>query len=138
MSVTEIGSRNNVHAHILVYGPYISQEYLSNCWKKVTGDSYIVDIRAVKDMNIALYYITKYIHKAPEFEQLEQYTSFLKALKRVKRLHTYGTMYGVKIPKRESLRCPYCGAGIEYEGRVDIMFMGYFAEYLKVMKEKLQ
>ena len=74
---------------------------------------------------------------APEFEDLEQNVSFLKALKGVRRLHTYGIMYGVKIPKRESLRCPYCGAGIEYEGRVSEVLIVCFNKYSEFMKENL-
>ncbi len=138
MAVTEIGKRNNVHAHVLVYGPYISQEIISKYWKAITGDSYIVDVRAARDHKIALYYITKYILKAPEFDELEQYVLFLKALKGVRRLHTYGIMYGVKIPKREALKCPYCGGGIEYEGMVDELYYGLFMEYSNIPTQQKQ
>ena len=95
----------------------------------ITGNSYIVDVRAARDHKIALYYITKYIMKAPEFNNPEQYVDFLKALKRVRRLHTYGIMYGVRIPKKEPIRCPYCGGGIEYDGKVDAIFLEFFKEY---------
>ena len=74
---------NNVHAHVLVYGPYISQDMISKRWLSITGDSYNVDVRTAKDHKRALFYITKYILKAPSFEEVEKYVDFLKALKGV-------------------------------------------------------
>ena len=50
---------------------------------------------------------------------MEQYVVFLKALKGVRRLHTFGIMYGVKIEKREPIKCPYCGGKIEFSNKVD-------------------
>lgn len=51
------------HLHILIDGRYLPQRALSRAWKKKTGDSYIVDVRAVKDKKKAAFYVSKYATK---------------------------------------------------------------------------
>lgn len=119
LAVLEIGKRFNIHAHILVYGPYVSQREISARWLKITGDSYIVDIRALHNQKQATSYLLKYIAKPPEFGKLEHYAIFLKALKGVRRLHRYGILYGFRVGKKKSLLCPYCGGRLEYDSKDD-------------------
>lgn len=54
----------HVHLHAVVDGDYFPQQLLSDEWRSVTGDSYIVDIRSVKDRNATSDYIAKYVSKA--------------------------------------------------------------------------
>lgn len=42
------GAGGMVHVHVLVYGHYWPQADLSARWHRITGDSHVVDIRAVK------------------------------------------------------------------------------------------
>lgn len=55
--------RWNVHLHAIVQGLYIKQGLLTQAWKHITGDSLIVDIRAVKDNRTVTRYVTKYACK---------------------------------------------------------------------------
>lgn len=55
--------RWNVHLHAIIQGRYIEQALLSKLWKHITGDSLIVDIRAVKDNRTVTRYVTKYACK---------------------------------------------------------------------------
>lgn len=58
------------HLHILVDAKFIPQEQLSSAWLAVTGDSSIVDIRAVKDRRAAVNEIAKYASKPCSFQNL--------------------------------------------------------------------
>ncbi len=48
------------HLHILVTGRYVPHTQLADEWRHVTGDSFIVDVRAVRDNNRVTRYICKY------------------------------------------------------------------------------
>jgi len=52
------------HLHILFEGSYIDHAVLKRLWLSVTGDSYIVDIRAIRDSTTAASYIAKYAAKS--------------------------------------------------------------------------
>lgn len=46
----EFGALNGtVHMHVLYYGPWVSQRKLSARWLKLTGDSFVTDVRAIDD-----------------------------------------------------------------------------------------
>jgi hypothetical protein len=51
------------HLHVIAQGASMQQEALARAWHRCTGDSHIVDIRAVKDPGIVLGYVTKYASK---------------------------------------------------------------------------
>lgn len=53
----------NVHLHILATGKFVQQHRLSAEWHRITGTSYIVDIRLVRSSKEAASYITKYASK---------------------------------------------------------------------------
>lgn len=48
------------HLHILCAGRYLPQKNLSEKWLRITGDSNIVDIRAVKNMKKTADYVARY------------------------------------------------------------------------------
>lgn len=52
------------HLHVLVEGSYIPIKPLQDAWLSITGDSYIVDIRALRDSKAAAGYVAKYAGKA--------------------------------------------------------------------------
>ncbi len=58
------------HLHILAVADYIPQATLSDAWLDITGDSRIVDIRAVKDRKGAVNEIAKYASKPTSFKDL--------------------------------------------------------------------
>lgn len=51
------------HIHAIVEGRYYPHELLKAGWLKVTGDSYVVDIRPVTSDEHLLHYVTKYVSK---------------------------------------------------------------------------
>ena len=53
----------HVHTHIIVTGSYLPQPQLKAAWKLATGDSDIVDIRAVNDRSKAARYVARYVSK---------------------------------------------------------------------------
>ncbi len=53
----------NVHLHAIVHGQFIPKRGLSREWYKLTGDSFIVDIRLVEDEARTGRYVTKYVSK---------------------------------------------------------------------------
>ncbi len=50
----------HVHCHILLNGSYIPQGWLSKKWLAVTGDSYVVDVRRVRNLDSAISDATRY------------------------------------------------------------------------------
>lgn len=50
------------HMHILARGPWISQVWLSDTWKRLTG-AWCVDIRKIQDGGRAAKYVAKYLGK---------------------------------------------------------------------------
>ncbi len=51
------------HLHILCTGAWIHQADLSSTWHAITGDSFNVDIRLVRDLDRVAYYVVKYASK---------------------------------------------------------------------------
>jgi hypothetical protein len=51
------------HLHIVVEGRYLAQSALSADWLAVTGDSYVVDIRMIRDAAKVGSYVVKYASK---------------------------------------------------------------------------
>jgi hypothetical protein len=52
------------HLHILYEGSYILLRTLTNTWHRITGDSFVVDLRAIRNSKMAAGYIAKYASKA--------------------------------------------------------------------------
>lgn len=87
----------HVHAHLLIEGTFIDQRKLSAEWLAVTGDSYIVDVRAITDPLHRARYVTKYATKPCDHSvtlnpaKLEEFVTGVKG----KRLYqTFGRWKG--------------------------------------------
>ena len=115
-STIEIGKNNNIHIHALVYGRFYHYQLISNLWKKITKDSFIVDIQVVKNTKFSLNYILKYINKPPTFETPEKMAIYIDALFGVRRIHTYGIFYGIKIKNHEKFHCFICDGSLGFLG----------------------
>lgn len=135
LSVLEVGRNFNVHAHILVYGRYYPQAYLSEIWGKINhGESYVVDVRRVKgSAESAFRYLTKYIKKPCKFDNPIDYAVYLKALKGIRRVHSFGIFYGLAPVERNILmKCPDCGERLIFDsdfyfniGKLETQFLKY-------------
>jgi len=51
------------HLHVIAAGKFIDYKVLSRAWYQVTGDSFITDIREIKDLRRRAQYVTKYSTK---------------------------------------------------------------------------
>lgn len=75
------------HIHLVINSEFIPQRELSNIWKTVTGDSFIVDIRKVnmgRNPKAVAAYITKYLAKASQWSGIN--------LDRLEGFHLIGSM----------------------------------------------
>jgi hypothetical protein len=52
------------HLHVLFEGNYLPHAVARDAWHSVTGDSYIVDVRAIRTVAQACGYVVKYATKA--------------------------------------------------------------------------
>jgi hypothetical protein len=121
IGVSEIGANNNLHVHLIVGGGYVPQRALSERWLKITGNSYIVDVRAVHGVKKAVGYVLKYMGKVPEYVDPVSYVDLLRALKGTRRMHTFGVWYNaVEHEEKKKLKCPFCGASMRFDGETDI------------------
>jgi hypothetical protein len=59
------------HIHIIAEGKYMMDGFLSQAWKKVTGDSYITHIRFVRTTAEAVNYVTKYVTSGVGFDVID-------------------------------------------------------------------
>jgi hypothetical protein len=122
----------HVHMHMLLDG-YIDQHLLSRLWLQCTGDSYIVDVRAISKENReqACYEASKYACKLSDINGSPQLVGeFLDAFKGRRMMwsfgHCFGVMTALEAEEQEAFRqadrieqevidgtertCPHCGA----------------------------
>ncbi len=57
------GDHWHVHCHIVTTGPQLTKGALSSVWHEVTGDSFIVDVQEIRDLERGVAYVAKYASK---------------------------------------------------------------------------
>lgn len=88
------------HLHIISDGNYVDKESLSCAWHHATGDSFIVDIRQLRDAKEAAYYVAKYASKGVNAEVWSDpaaATEWLSAMQGVRTCGTWGTWRGFRL-----------------------------------------
>lgn len=60
---SEDGRHWHPHLHIVAEGNYIPHAQLKAAWYRITGDSYIVDVRPCDSRDHLVWYVTKYVSK---------------------------------------------------------------------------
>lgn len=87
------------HLHVIVEGVYFDQKILSDLWKKVTGDSTIVDIRKVESSKRIGNYISKYVTKPDEVAawSMDILFEYMMAIRGRRLFHTFGCLHKVKV-----------------------------------------
>ena len=88
------GKSNMLHLHAIVYGPYVPIRLLREMWLRLTGDSFVVDIRPVRQPEIAADYVLKYIWKVPQTDSYNDLADYVVAIKGSRRIRTGGIFYG--------------------------------------------
>lgn len=86
----------HVHLHVLIVGRFWAQREISSEWLAVTGDSSVVDIRALpreRAVNYAAKYVGKGIDSGVE-QKPEAFVEAIKALKGRRMLIVFGEWMG--------------------------------------------
>jgi hypothetical protein len=92
----------HLHNHMIVDSPHIKQDELSKEWLDITGDSYIVDIREIKDPEKAAREVAKYVVKPGDFLQDPELVSeYLEAVKGSRLVSTFGKYYCISLDEEE-------------------------------------
>lgn len=92
------------HIHAIIDGEYLPKQALSDEWRRITGDSFIVDIRQANSSRQLANYLAKYISKTGDAiklpkSRMAQYATAIHALRMAQ---TFGHLHGVKLkPDRE-------------------------------------
>lgn len=114
---------NNLHCHAIVYGPYILQKKLAASWKKITGDSYIVDIKRIYKKSTAIAYVMKYVVKPPNTDSYSALADWILMIKGTRRLRAGGIFFDrlrKQLADRPPLVCPKCGLTLCNIGHFDL------------------
>lgn len=88
------------HLHIIATGRFFPKKVLSDMWLDVTGDSYIVDLKLIRDRTATLRYITKYATKPYSesyVDEASRLSEAIGAFRGVRFCLTFGTWRGVKL-----------------------------------------
>lgn len=90
----------NVHYHIISQGSYIEKHLLSRAWQQITGTSFIVDVKYIKDTDKVARYVTKYASKpldATVTNDVDALTEAIAALKGRRLCSTFGTWRTISL-----------------------------------------
>ncbi|MBA7570164.1 hypothetical protein ES708_11911 [subsurface metagenome] len=105
------------HVHLLVQGEYLPNKApdrpLSKLWHRITGDSYIVDIRRPKSRAEVIHYVTKYASKpldASVFAAPHLTEQAMRALHGWRTCTTIGSWRGTPLT-RQSPDLPWISVG---------------------------
>ena len=111
------------HIHTLIASSYIDQEELSREWWQITGNSFVVDIRALQygfSKWDAIREVVKYPTKISTFiEYPELVNEFLNATAGINLVYGFGALYRIKTAKHGNGKviCPLCGGtNVDFRG----------------------
>lgn len=91
------------HLHVIGKGKFIKNTDLQNAWRKITGDSFIVDIRLCREAEAAVSYCTKYASKPFDPTLLANDSDLdeaMIALKSRRMVSTYGEWRGTPLEQK--------------------------------------
>lgn len=92
----------HVHLHLLVDGSYVPHAQLKTAWHRITGDSYIVDLRFAHDRRNAARYLAKYVQKQADFRGWSPtlILQYAVALHNVRTFGTFGALHASRIDRQ--------------------------------------
>jgi len=92
------------HLHILANGKFVPRGRLAGEWQRITGDSYIVDVRPVRDRGHAAHYLTKYVSKPADPSASRSHDLLLELVRAChgRRLcSTFGNWSGIELLRHD-------------------------------------
>lgn len=90
------------HLHMLVQTQWLPQKELAERWHAITGDSFIVDVRPIRDTGEVTSYCTKYATKpfdTAAFAVPAALLELMRALRHHRTMFTFGAWRGVSLTK---------------------------------------
>jgi plasmid rolling circle replication initiator protein Rep len=90
----------HVHMHLIVLrGKFWNQSDISDTWCEVTGDSFVVDIREIKDIRKGVKEVCKYIVKSTDLMKMpdDKFLEVVKMKKGTRMFVSGGCFYNVKL-----------------------------------------
>lgn len=90
------------HLHIISEGTFLHQVDLSELWRQITGDSFIVHIRMLEDAKEAAFYLSKYVTKstnAAVWKDNEAASEWICASRGLRSAATFGNWRGFALLK---------------------------------------
>lgn len=102
--------RWHTHLHLVVDGSFIPQKSLSAAWKRSTGDSEIVDVRAVHDRKNVASYIANYVAKPQALHtwKADAILEFADHMHGRRMVATFGRCHAINIDPKEEPEIPRC------------------------------
>lgn len=102
VTISQKDGRWHPHLHVMIHGDYIPKDKLSATWREVTGDSFIVDIRLIRNPREAAGYIAKYAAKAVShtvWRLADKLLEAIEAFKSRRLFNTTGTFKAMHLSK---------------------------------------
>lgn len=93
------------HLHIITAGDYIPHRQLSREWKRITGESFIVDLRAVKNIKKSADYVSRYATMPANLLHMEEMAQLCLyyAIKGRRLCGTFGSAYKQKLTAKPKI-----------------------------------
>jgi hypothetical protein len=91
------------HLHAIVDSPFIPHAVLKSSWHAITGDSFVVDVREVRNPSMVAGYITKYAAKsvnASVWTDQERLVNAIEALNGKRTFSTFGDWKGWDLSEK--------------------------------------
>jgi len=88
------------HLHVIAEGSWLPQSDLKSHWHRITGDSFVVDVRLAKTTDTLAAYVAKYLTKpiaASYANRPDQLTEAIAAFKGRRLALTFGTWRGTPL-----------------------------------------
>lgn len=101
-------SRWHTHLHLIVDGEFLPQKQLSEAWKRCTGDSEIVDIRAVHDRARVARYVAEYVAKPQAMHtwEADAVLEFAAHMHGRRMVATFGVCHATNVDPAEKPELP--------------------------------
>lgn len=90
------------HLHVIFEGQWVPKQWVKSEWLRITGDSFIVDLRPLKDADHAAGYVAKYASKAISANVVldrDRFPEAIAALQAHRLFATFGTWTGLHLSR---------------------------------------
>lgn len=108
------------HMHLVVSGSYMPQAALADEWEAITGNSRIVDVRAINDPKRAGRYVAKYVLKPYMLCEIPSHrlAEFARTVAGMRLYQTFGDQHRQKLKEKPKLPAPEPGRSFVPIGRM--------------------